>query len=411
MRNRGTLSPFTACLFTIVAIAGFAPRARARMSKSLCVNASGAGNCFTTIKAALKVARTGDSIAIAAGTYNENIQIGVNSKKGRKIYLFIMGAGPGSTIIDGGSNGTVVSIFPQALVSMEGVTIRNGSASGIAVRDATLILGNSAVVDNQGAPTVPGANSTGGGIDFEVSRRPPQKNPALIIENCTISGNTANGSSAANACGGGLATTGGATNIFNSTISGNTTLGNGNGGGICSGGPTYIANSTISGNQATGGEPLGGGIYYTALLFLNNVTISNNSCSSGIGKGGGIFSLSAAATVANTILAGNAAITQPDCGGNLNSQGHNLIQNNSCSITGDTMTNILGENPMLGPLQLNAPGTTATQALMMGSPAIKAGFPGANYSKGQGPHCLPKDQRGVFRPTNACDIGAYQFSM
>jgi hypothetical protein len=95
----------------------------------------------------------------------------------------------------------------------------------------------------------------------------------------------------------------------------------------------------------------------------------------------------------------------------LSSQGHNLIDYNGCVTSGDTATNIIGEDAMLGTLELNSPGATETQALLMGSLAIGAGAPGANDSTGVGPQCLPTDQRGVTRPTDACDIGAYQFSI
>jgi hypothetical protein len=377
MNNRGAFTKLTGCLVAVAAIAGFASLAHAHKGRSLCVNAGGGGSCFTTITAALKHSHSGDSIDIAAGTYVENIHIGKNSKKGEKIVLTIAGAGADSTIIDGGSAGTVVSIYPRADVTLSGVTVQNGSASGIAVRDGTLNLSNCAVTNSQGGPPDPAIGFSGGGIDFQVSNHPPKTAPQLNVDNCTISGNTSNGSSQALSCGGGIATNGGIANIINSTISGNTALGSasspnqgtGFGGGICSGGKTAIANSTISGNQATGGEPWGGGIYYVGPLVLNNVTISNNSASTGIGKGGGIFSLSAIATASNTIIAGNSAHygAQNDCGGNLSSQGHNLIDYDGCVTSGDTSSDIIGEDAMLGPLQLNAPGTTETQALMVRS--------------------------------------------
>ncbi|HEY6300790.1 MAG TPA: choice-of-anchor Q domain-containing protein [Candidatus Binatus sp.] len=347
----------------------------------------------------MKHAHSGDSIDIVAGTYVENIRIGKNSKKGEKISVSINGAGPGSTIIDGGAKGTVVSIS-QAAVLLTGVTIQNGSASGIAVHDGTLAVSNCIVTNNK-------ATGSGGGIDFEVSNHPPKGTPQLHIDNTTISDNITN------AFGGGLAINGGSSNIITSTISGNSSIG-GNGGGVeIFSGEIAIANSTIIGNQATGGEPMGGGINCIGTLVLNNVTIANNSASTGIGKGGGLFSLGCSAAIANTIIAGNSAFygDQNDCGGNLNSQGHNLIDYNGCVTSGDTATNIIGEDAMLGPLELNSPGATGTQALLMGSPAIGAGAPGANDSTGAGPQCLPTDQRGVTRPTDACDIGAYQFSM
>jgi hypothetical protein len=400
MNNRGTLVKLTGCLVAVVTIAGFAPLAHAHKGKSLCVLPGSPGvssNCFTTITAALKHAHSGDSIDIAAGTYVENIHIGKDSKKGEKIVLTVTGAGAGSTIIDGGSAGTVVSIFPRAVVTLSGVTIQNGSASGIAVRDATLALSNCVVTNNN-------ATGSGGGIDFEVSNHPPKGTQQLHIDNTTISDNITN------AFGGGLAINGGSSDIIDTTISGNSSIG-GNGGGVeIFSGEIAIANSTISGNQATGGEPMGGGINCIGTLVLNNVTIANNSASTGIGKGGGLFSLGCSATVANTIIAGNFAFYggQNDCGGSVTSQGHNLIDYDGC---GSISTDIVGEDAMLGPLQLNAPGTTETQALLLGSLAIGAGAPGTNNSTGAGPNCLPTDQRGVTRPTDACDIGAYQTSM
>jgi len=413
MKNRGTLTRLTGCLVAIVTIAGFAPLAHARKARSLCVapsSGSVSSSCFGTIRAALKHAHSGDSIDIAAGTYVENIHIGKNSKKGEKISLTITGAGAGSTIIDGGANGTVVSIFPQADVKLSGVTIQNGSASGIAVSDATLALSNCVVTNNQSTAGV------GGGIDFDVSNHPPKKAPQLNIDNCSISNNTAE--PIPGSAGGGILIGGGSATILNTTISGNsalggttTSLGSGIGGGLDVGAPTTISNSTISGNQATGQEPWGGGINNGGTLVLNNVTITDNSADFGIGKGGGLFTLDGPTTASNTIMAGNIARNQLDCGGTLNSQGHVLIQNNACFIVGDTTTNVVGEDPMLGTLQLNAPGTTETQALMMGSPAIGAGAPGSNDSTGPGPQCLSTDQRGVTRPTDSCDIGAYQFSM
>jgi hypothetical protein len=400
MKNRGTLNKLTACLAAVVAVAVFPSFADARPPRSVCVNPSGGRYCFKTITAALKHAHSGDSIDVVAGTYVENIHVGTNSKKGKKISVSINGAGPGSTIIDGHAKGTVISIS-EAAVLLTGVAIQNGSASGIAVHDGSLAVSNCVVTNNT-------ATGPGGGIDFEVSSHPPKGALQLHIDNTTISDNIAN------AFGGGLEINGGSSNIGDTTISGNSS-GNsstdGSGGGVeISNGQTTIVNSTISGNQATGGEPRGGGIDCIATLVLNNVTIANNSASTGIGKGGGLFSLGCSATVANTIIADNSAFYggQNDCGGVVTSQGHNLIDYDGC---GSTSTDIVGEDAMLDSLQLNAPGATETQALLMGSLAIGAGAPGANNSTGAGPQCLPTDQRGVTRPTDACDIGAYQTSM
>lgn len=64
--------------------------------------------------------------------------------------------------------------------------------------------------------------------------------------------------------------------------------------------------------------------------------------------------------------------------------------------------NVIGYSPALLPLALNAPGATATHALVAGSRAIDAG----SCSGGS----VMQDQRGVPRPHGAgCDIGAYEF--
>ena len=99
-----------------------------------------------------------------------------------------------------------------------------------------------------------------------------------------------------------------------------------------------------------------------------------------------------------SILAGNTgAVSAPDCGGALTSQGNNLIGNASgCPITNQQPTDIIGQNPQLGPLADNG-GPTDTHALVPGSPAIDAGPPDAP----------PTDQRGVPRSS---DIGAYEYA-
>ncbi len=63
---------------------------------------------------------------------------------------------------------------------------------------------------------------------------------------------------------------------------------------------------------------------------------------------------------------------------------------------------------MLLPLALNLPGTTKTQSLGAGSPALMAGNPAKPNGKGN--HCLAADQIGNPRSKGECDIGAVQVS-
>ncbi len=203
----------------------------------------------------------------------------------------------------------------------------------------------------------------------------------------------------------------------------------GDGGGFVNQGHTALINSTVSGNAAGAGGAggsaptagdggdggRGGGIYSSYSLTLDNCTLAANDAgpaglagqgaSSGAngvaGAGGGVHGVFAAR---DTILAGNSAPgVGPDCAGRLSAGGYNLLQNPAgCTIDPAVANNVIGRDPALLALALNAPGTTATHALIWGSPAIDAG----SCSGGSVPH----DQRGVPRPQGArCDIGAYEF--
>ena len=124
------------------------------------------------------------------------------------------------------------------------------------------------------------------------------------------------------------------------------------------------------------------------------LTVTNSTLS----IGGGIHNQSRA-ELTNTIMAGNAAPSGPDCNG-FASQGHNLIGNSTgCRFT-PTVGDLVNVDPILSPLQYNG-GLTLTHALLEGSPAIGAGD---NES------CPKTDQRGVVRPQGvACDVWAYEF--
>jgi hypothetical protein len=144
---------------------------------------------------------------------------------------------------------------------------------------------------------------------------------------------------------------------------------------------------------------------------LRNVTVASNVADSdgdGIGGGGGVSVAAFFSAVSNSILAGNlAGAVGSECRGTLASEGHNLIQDPSgCTIAGDTTGNLLGVDPLLGPLADNG-GPTQTRALLPGSPALNAGDPAVPGSGKTA--CEPTDQRGVDRPQQLrCDIGAFE---
>lgn len=340
--------------------------------------------------------------------------------------LTLVGAGATEVIIDGNASDRVMLVGNNGPVTIRGVTIRNGRASGgagglnfgsftliesvVTANDAA--TGGGGGMYNYGILTVQrsvidgnmaGGSNDGGGIFNYVQS-------TLVVTDSTISNNR----SSSNA--GGVMNFAGTVVITNSTVSNNETE-RSLGGGVGNFGGNFIGkmtvtNSTISGNTSGSG---GGGIYnhFLTETHLNNVTIANNTGS----IGGGIYNIDDDMTLRNTLIAGNTATNNsaPDCSGfaprdtDLISQGYNLIQNpDGCDLSGDLTGNILGQNPQLGLLVDNG-GLTKTHALASNSPALDAGNPAAPGSGGNA--CTAVDQRGAPRPQGTrCDIGAFEGS-
>jgi hypothetical protein len=413
---------------------GTAEQAFAGSRQPLCVSQTRAG-CFTTIQGAVSAAVDGDTINVDPGVFVENVVIARPAKRRKNFGLTISGAGSGLTFVDGNQVGFVISAYKSTAVSLSNMTIRNGGDGGVLGDGSRLQIFDCVITNNPGggievgpgqlalvSSQVTSNNATvdngRGGIWFSGagSSGPQFHNDAMFIDRSTIAGNS--GFAA-----GGIFFEGTTGRITNSTISGNTALVPdflaAQGGGISvERGAMQIANSTISGNVAQSGGGFetisqGGGIFGVSRIELNNVTIALNSAF----EGGGVSYSSgqpgnSLLIVSNTIIAGNSATTDPDCNGPVRSTGYNLIENLTagCRILGTLTGNQTGVDPLLGPLQSNAPATTETMALLAGSPAIGGGSPGRNQSIGRGPSCFPTDQRGVTRPRGGCDIGAYQSS-
>jgi CSLREA domain-containing protein len=229
----------------------------------------------------------------------------------------------------------------------------------------------------------------------------------LTVNNSTISGNSATSSS------GGAIFNNGAATLTNSTISGNSA--GGDGGGISNEGAATLTNSTISGNTA---KYYGGGVYtYGGTVNLHNMTIAHNVADGdmdGVGEGGGVsIAPPSIVNARNTLISNNAhlgvnGLVPDDCKGALTSKDYNLILTTAgCAIGGATAHNTIGVDAQLGTLQNNG-GSTATHALLAGSPAIDAGNPSG--CKDNNNANLTTDQRGYARPAGAaCDIGAYEY--
>ncbi len=261
----------------------------------------------TTLRQALAAAADGDTIDATAvsGTIllmSGELLVTTN--------VTILGPGPANLAVNGNANGRVFHItagtlvfVPTPVVSISGLTITNGFASGpfpanqgggIWNDHAALTLSNCVVTGNSAA-------GDGGGV---INDAFDHGAATLEIDNCTISNNSAlcctfsnnvttcPGSSPSCYSGGGIRNVGGPTpgdvgatlTITNSVISGNSSQG-AQGGGIRSSATSMaVSNSTISDNSA-GAE--GGGISNnTNPLTVSNSTISGNSAGR---AGGGLY--------------------------------------------------------------------------------------------------------------------------
>ncbi|MBI1761889.1 MAG: hypothetical protein HYR56_10680 [Acidobacteria bacterium] len=322
---------------------------------------------FKTIARGIAVAVAGDDLVIAGGTYPEN-----NLVVGKSINL--QGASAATTTVNAGKLNRVFQINAGVMAGLSNLTITNGSV-----------------------PT-----SEGGGI---------LNSGTLVVNNCSITGNLANG-------GGGIFNLDGSLTISGSTLSGNTA--NFDGGGLYHIGNTTnvtatLTNCTISGNAgASSGIATAAASGQTATTILTNCTVAANTGSSpairNINFGGAI---AVTTQLRNTLVAGNSGInfqiqsntTLTSLGFNLDSDGTSGFTNTNGNVVGTAANKV---DAKLGPLANNG-GSTLTHALLFGSPALDKG-----NSSG-----AATDQRGVGRPVDdpglpnatggdGADIGAFE---
>jgi CSLREA domain-containing protein len=162
--------------------------------------------------------------------------------------------------------------------------------------------------------------------------------------------------------------------------------------------PTSFTNVTVDDNT-TSGPHFADTVGAEAPQSFTNVTMANNTVSSG---GDGIFIDSGAVHFKNTIMETNGGpncVSGPSTGSFVSDGGNIEGGGNTCNFNlPSDQVNVA--NVGVAPVGNNG-GSVQTAALQPGSPAI-----GNGVSAG----CPSTDARGVARPANSCDVGAFQLS-
>jgi parallel beta-helix repeat protein len=128
----------------------FAAICQTAVAGTLCVNPAGSHDCFTSIQTAVNHASANDLIQVEAGTYKEEVVIGIP--------LAITGAGAQASIIDatGLAHGIFVDGFDHPglkQVTITGLTVKNALFEGVLVVSASdITIQDNNIIDNDKTP-------------------------------------------------------------------------------------------------------------------------------------------------------------------------------------------------------------------------------------------------------------------
>ncbi len=283
--------------------------------------------------------------------------------------------GPGAGIYNSGT-----MTIESSTITGNTVTGSGGPGDGGGIHnaaDATLTVDYSTISNNTGGS--PDCNDCSGGAGI-------RSDGTATINHSTLSGNHSDNS--------GAFENRGTATVLNSTVSGN------DAGSISNQAHAVltIANSTISGNLGLPYPKQGyGGIGNYGTVTIARSTVADNTAS-GFEYGGFYNSnTSVSMFLVGDLIVDNGAKNCSN-GGNIVSQGGNVITDSTCHNAGGDHV-VAAADVKLGALADNG-GTTLTRALGAGSVAIDAG---------SGFQCS-FDQRGAPRPVgSACDAGAFEF--
>lgn len=375
-----------------------------------------------TIQAAINVANTGDVVAVAAGTYSENINF-----SGKAITVKST-SGANLTIIDGGKLGPVVTFNTGegSKSILTGFTLQNGASTfssqydggGIYVSGSSPTIANNIIQNNT-------ACNAGGGIALEFSSARVQNN---VIKNNSQSG-------CSGGTGGGGVNIGGAGSVVlvGNHIQNNTWGGSGGGITLFAAGTPILENNFITQNSSSGGQ--GGGIW---IVNDSNALIVQNLLAANTASQGGAIYLSMPSgsmgpvLVNNTIVGGNGA-TQGSAvwAGGFDNQvlfynnlmiglsGQNAVY---CDATYSTQPPVFTNNDAYSPNGSGLLGTCASETGQNGNISanpmfvgktsfrLKSGSPAINSGDNSAPDVPAKDLSGKPRIVGGTiDMGAYEF--
>jgi hypothetical protein len=335
------------------------------------------GCTYSQIAPAVTAAQSGDTVTVAAGTYQGGFTIGVS--------LTLTGAGASQTIIKGG--GPVVTISapgPSKLnVAISGVTITGGvaqsspesaalygkagvlaSGGGIEITPdniknansetpgATVAVSNSTITGNVVSPTVlvpspSGAQCPGGTCKFASAEGGGIYNAGdLTLTNTTVTDNSSVSALASDASGGGIENEMGSLTIVDSTLTGNKTgVTSPNGRFANSGaidvlkGALTIRGSSVTHNSATA------------------TTAQPDSVQSGAIAGAIHVHPSSTAAISNTTISNNS-VTQTNTGGSANADSGALHTDVNVTLSGDVIADNHVRAVSLGPSSADSDGNS-----------------------------------------------------
>jgi len=120
------------------------------LAGTLCVNPAGSHDCFKNIQTAVNHASANDLIQVEAGTYKEEVIIGLP--------VAIIGAGASASIIDatGLAHGIFVDGFDHPglrQVTIKGLTVENALFEGVLIVSASdITIQDNSIIDNDATP-------------------------------------------------------------------------------------------------------------------------------------------------------------------------------------------------------------------------------------------------------------------